>query len=101
MCLIIEEGREAKVATKDISCYKLLDKFDNDYKTFYQGTRIKLGETYLSQISKIVTNSLEMAIEEGLHSFSTLKDAKNFMQTRFRYYDIKGVIVRCIIPKGS
>jgi hypothetical protein len=64
------------------------------YKTPYQETEIKIGETY---ISKLIKNNDR--VEEGLHSFATLKDAKALtiiVSCRYNY-----VIAKCVIPKGS
>ena len=56
------------------------------YQTIYQGFKVKMGETYTSELEKI-----DDSIEKGLHSFETMEDAKY----------LSHVVAKCIIPKGS
>ena len=56
------------------------------YQTIYQGFKVKMGETYTSDLEKISDY-----IEKGLHSFETMEDAKY----------LSHVVAKCIIPKGS
>ena len=56
------------------------------YKTYYQEVEVKIGETYSSTLNKCWDT-----VEQGLHSFGKLEDAKTF--TSF--------VAKCIIPKGS
>ena len=56
------------------------------YRTFYQGFKVKMGETYTSELEKI-----DDTIEKGLHSFETMEVAKSF----------SNIVAKCIIPKGS
>ena len=64
---------------------------NEEYETPYQRTRIKIGETYTSNLIKNITNPLYCKIDIGLHSFKTMEDAKA----------IAPIIAKCIIPKGG
>lgn len=55
--------------------------------TPYRRMPIEIGETYHSQLER---NDGE--VEVGLHSFASAEDAKN---------DGGGIVVKCVIPKGS
>lgn len=57
------------------------------YATLYRRFPIEIGETYTSKLNKYGN-----VVGEGLHSFVNYKDAIN---------DGPGVVVKCIIPKGS
>ena len=58
------------------------------YQTPYQWFKVIIGETYTSKLNKI-----DSIVEEGLHSFATLKDAKARPNS--------SIVAKCIIPKGS
>jgi hypothetical protein len=71
---------------------RVLDSFkDSTILTPYQNVEIKIGETYKSKLIK--NDSL---IEDGIHSFKSLKVAK-----RLASFDENKFVAKCIIPKGS
>jgi hypothetical protein len=59
--------------------------------TPFQDVEIEIGETYKSKLIKYGSS-----IEEGIHSFENLEDAK-----RLSSFDEDRIVVKCIIPKGS
>lgn len=61
------------------------------YVTPYQDFRVEIGNTYTSELKK---NGYE--VNEGLHSFSTLQEARQDGDS-----EGEDVHVECIIPKGS
>ena len=81
----------------DMACHNITIENDLDlkpdciYVTPYRDTIINIGETYKSKLRKFIT-PIGYTIEEGLHSFTRVEDA---------YNDGCGIIVKCIIPKGS
>jgi hypothetical protein len=56
------------------------------YVTYFQEAEVEIGKTYTSKLIKE-----DEEVNEGLHSFGKLEDAKTF--TSF--------VAKCIIPKGS
>lgn len=98
MCLDIKRSDEAIIASEDIICYKAL--LNRGYGlenlvTYYQGSEVKIGETYVSELVKSGSS-----IEIGLHSFAKLNGIKNFRKDSCRSF--KSIFVaECIIPKGS
>lgn len=96
MCLEIKENQKSLIAKKDITCYKLVVvNNDGNLTTLFQKTSVILGNNYNSSIERYYNT-----IEKGIHSFTKLKEAKEFLKiikdetTRVR-------IVKCIIPKDS
>jgi hypothetical protein len=61
------------------------------FLTPYQNVEIKIGETHKSELIKYGPS-----IEEGIHSFKSLKAANYFAS-----FEEKKIIAKCIIPKGS
>lgn len=98
MCLTIsnEFDQIPVVAKEDIFCYKVVEFFDNKYFTYYKGCCVEIGRTYLSTLVKDSWGD----IEEGLHSFTTLNDAKMFLDDE-EPEQKQVAIIKCIIPTGS
>ena len=94
MCLICAGIKET---IDDIICYKVYVSFEGKLVSPYMRfpipnineiTKTRLGKPYGSR----------SYVDEGFHSFATLKDAIN----RAKYwYGYNPIIVRCIIPKDS
>jgi hypothetical protein len=59
--------------------------------TPYRDVEIKIGETYKSKLIKYYS-----LIDEGIHSFENLEDAKFLVS-----FDKNRFVAKCIIPKGS
>ena len=112
MCLILEKDYKAKVAKKDIECYKIFNIFpyentDKLYKSLYRGTKYELGKEYNSgfTFSGIVKHpcndgifqELVPTVEMGLHSYAEIPSYGEY--SRFTLSNL--VCCRCIIPKGS
>lgn len=97
MCLELKNSRiKAKIATKDIVCYKGLIKKDNIYYTPYQNCIIEIGNTYKSNIIKEGNE-----INIGLHSFVTIEDLKPWSVRGMGTWGKLMGYIKCIIPKGS
>lgn len=67
-----------------------VELIDNEYFTEIMTEPIEIGNTYNSELVRI-----KDYVEEGLHSFVNLKDARQ------QYYSNTIIIVECTIPKGS
>jgi hypothetical protein len=99
MCLTIKRNQKAKIAEEDIIVYKQITRIKDHprtYLSFYRKASVILGKTYISGLTKEDYDG----VSEGLHSFEsmerTIEDIKESPE-----YPNQGVIVRCIIPKGS
>jgi hypothetical protein len=104
MCLLIDNDIKPTVAENDIKCYKvvIIKTEDNiKYLTYYREVEVELGETYYSKFTftKSFIYITKLKLEEGLHSFKSLNDAKYFNQNRT--LDEDRIIIECIIPKGA
>lgn len=103
MCLHIELDTKVKIANKDIVCYKVVEKIKN-YKTTssdylftpYRKMEVKIGEEYETYL-----RSYYLEVNEGFHSFVSLKDA--IAEKKYWKYWVthEYEIVKCIIPKGA
>lgn len=93
MCLTIKKGSRKLIAKKDITVYKLVEKFNDGYRTVYQKEPVKIGETYKSKLEKSrVINSVYI----GLHSMADF-DGADYISS----LGVNRLIVECVIPKGS
>ncbi len=96
MCLTLDKHSKRTKAEEDIACYKIVTmSLSGCYYTYYQGIRINIGETYDSYLRKYKSD-FGSKVEEGLHSFKELKDARYFQSLRSWSF-----IIKCVIPKGS
>ena len=105
LLLIFNKKRylKPKVATKDIKVYKILKEIHSNYLTPYMRERINFinGKADLPTVKiKAYKNWLlgEFFVEEGYHSFITLKEAKFNLNFNFRS---NVAIFNAIIPKGT
>lgn len=86
-----------KIAEENIICYKIYI-FRNGFVSPYLRSPIpKLKEKITTELQ----NDGSYLIEKGFHSFINLSDAEGDAKFFSRYYEIKAVISKCIIPKGS
>lgn len=98
MCLELKENVQSKIAERNITCYKFVEKFNhsNDLTTPYKHAVVEIGKTYTSEI-----NQSGLSINKALHSYknksNAVKDAKYFSDNDYR----KTLVVKCRIPKGS
>lgn len=105
MCLYLENNEvNAKIAEKDIKCYKVIKRLDDgSYETPYRNYPIEIGETYESRL--ILDEGYNFPkIEIGLHSFKSLKFCKkNIATLKFLipFNENEYFIAECIIPKGG
>ena len=98
MCLV---DAKIKEITEDIVCYKvyyisLKGELVSPYirslaPNMNEITKTRLGKPY----------GIGSCVDEGFHSFATLKDAIRVSKFLTRHYDCNPIIVRCIIPKDS
>ena len=93
MCFIVErKNREAKEATKDITCFKLVISSlqKEDYFSLFQGFEYTLNKRY--NLSSNLRISIYGTIDDGFHSYS--KKLKGDRSPG-------SILVKCIIPKGA
>ena len=89
MCLNLVKGNNKyKIASEDISVYKLLAYDGEKFLTYFQLSPVEIGRTYVSEFSF----NYDGDVEKGLHSFANPQDALNGQER---------LVCRCIIPKGS
>lgn len=98
MCLIYAGIKET--TKEDMVCYKVYVSFEGKLVSPYMRspmpnmneiTKTRLGKPY----------GIGSCVDEGFHSFATLKDAINESECLARHDDCNPIIVRCIIPKDS
>lgn len=101
MCFYIDPKHpKAKIAKKDIECFKTLDEVEENnvlsYYSPYRYFEYIFGVIYHVNEFNLVGSRIfnTYAIHKGLHSYSTLKRAKRKV---FSY----GVVCKTIIPKGA
>lgn len=102
MCLDIKFNDQSKVASKDITCYKVVrvDKHDNWYAVFWPEYLYKKDEPIVSKLGRHYLPTPR--IEEGMHSVASLFHATILMCVeRNTSPTVKFKVVKCIIPKGS
>jgi hypothetical protein len=93
---------DSQVDLKTLEIDGELVEENTNYITPYQDTNVLLGKTYYSDlrvysykgVQNGVTDVDHHAVDRGLHSFAEKQDA---------FDDIypQGIVVKCIIPKGS
>lgn len=97
MCLVITKRTKAKVAKKDIVCYKIILSTSKDVLvTAYRCKTVCIGETYTSELDR---TSYHM-VEAGLHAFKYLRASRLELKT-WPLYSVTPHIAKCIIPAGS
>ena len=98
MCLMYAGIKET--TKEDMVCYKVYVSFEGKLRSPFRGslapnmnevTKTRLGKPY----------GIGSCVDEGFHSFATLKDAIRVSKFLTRHYDCNPIIVRCIIPKDS
>jgi hypothetical protein len=99
MCFIVHPGyNKVSIALKDIPCWKLFFRIGGGYyRSIVQARLYKLGNLERAKKNLKVIRSLKIkegGIWAGIHSFMEKDTAKN---SGWSY----GVIVECIIPKGT
>lgn len=118
MCLYTK-SLEAKVAKKDIVCYKLLHENiiypskARYYYTPFQEKNIILGQEVKAngELKKGTRRLYQFSsykeynnlVHSGaIHTFATFKGVEEFMLKYASEYDMQNsVVVRCVIPKGT
>ena len=98
MCLTVDkENFKIETAQEDIVCYKVLEKYSGYIISPYCKFLYEIGKEYKTIIEPRLRESC-YEINKGFHSFLTLEDAKDEMESlhcdAFRCF-------RCVIPKGS
>ena len=97
MCLIYAGIKET---IEDIVCYKVYVSFEGKLVSPYMRSPIpNMNEITKTRLEKPYGS--ESCVDEGFHSFATLKDAIRVSKFLTRHYDCNPIIVRCIIPKDS
>ena len=97
MCLMYAGIKET---TEDIVCYKIYVSFEGKLVSPYMRSPIpNMNEITKTRLGK--PYGIGICVNEGFHSFATLKDAINESKCWTRHYDCNPIIVKCIIPKDS
>jgi len=105
--LTIEEAIKLhkKVATKNITVYKVLGIVGNGYQTPYQNYPMDLNTHYYNVGKNKFTFDLsyyKLNVNQGLHAYTSLAKAKlKAMSGYLKCWWPDRVIVKCIIPKKS
>lgn len=99
MCLTINDfKKDARVASKPITVYKILLKKDSGYITPYMNFKVKIGETLKASEDKAPVFFCEIN-GQGVHAYKTLAAAK------FEKIAWAGIGITCItewqIPAGT
>lgn len=94
MCL--SNSGEKKIATHDITCYKVVMTRRNKYYTIYYGKYVKIGGSYRSSIKGYYSYCSCSCITKALHSYSNKRSAISDSA-----YKRGAAVIRCIIPKGA
>ena len=100
MCLVIKSRQEPMIAPTDIECYKIVNLYeDGTYHSHFKTDFVwEFGKTMDSKLHvDIVSHS---HVNEGFHSYQTLKDAKIALSQAIVRF-AKVALAKCIIPKGS
>ena len=120
MCLYLKD-KKSKVATKDITCYKVLVEHEDfgprggitrRYNTPFQEAPAKLGVTLKAyggiELGKLTWAKSAMAegythyVAAGvIHTFKTLRGARKAVNDDNYCFGYQPVIVKCVIPKGT
>lgn len=95
MCL--ENISELKIAKSDLIRYKVVIPCNDYFKTPYARMDIRLNTLYKSRLIVSLEYNKNI-VNEGIHTFKTLKEAKAELNTWSYPVD---TILKCIIPKGS
>lgn len=113
MCFIIDKKhKKEKIASKNIICYKILEMknikikgiFSSPYQKFIYNFKEKTH--YIANTNKLLKIDNQdynnnIIIYNGLHSYSTIKNAELHKNNLSLIYDDKVEIFECIIPKGT
>lgn len=103
MCFYIDPNNSSsKIAETDISCYKVLIKQSHRgagrYGSPFQPADWTLGVVKQDYLDQIPTGRYGGEINNGLHSFSSIKRAGVYTADK-QLYNRK--ILKAVIPKGS
>ena len=97
MCLV---DAKIKKTPKDIVCYKVYVSFEGKLVSPYMRSSMpNMNEIIKTRLGK--PYGIGSCVNEGFHSFATLRDAISDSKYLARYDDCNPIIVRCIIPKDS
>lgn len=104
MCLYLKNDKKI-VAKSDITCYKVVKDWDDMLVTYFQCSQIEIGKTYDSYLKLEMCfdrGGYDFEVNYGIHSFTNLREVKKFVNLKSqRRKQIKIVVVKCVIPKGS
>lgn len=107
MCLTLTKNSEIKVAQENITCYKVMEKWDNTLISPYQSMRYKCGIMRVSETPITLKHGMfGVYIEEGFHSCCNEQEAerlKSALQTHatLHNFDAQYVVVKCLISTGT
>lgn len=100
MCLITT-WKEPLIATRDIECYKVIERGPGHWHTPFMYMRIAPGGCYTTNHFSTVT-ILDKCVESGFHSFFFRADArKEAFRLLQRFPHWKYAFTKCKIPAGS
>lgn len=103
MCLYIKNTHKKNtkgiyipnIATKDVICYKWLDKTEKGFKTPFRNVLVKIPSVMKAKLG-ISRWFGHQRINKGIHAYVKKKE----ISTDLRGED-DAILVKCIIPKGS
>jgi len=110
MCLVLKKDQKAIVAEEDIVVYKMFEKNNTTgaYRSFYKGVAVEFNKEYTSEliVEKFKGMYIYMymdiyCINIGLHAFTSIDDVLDSCNYAPLMSGYTGVLVKCIIPKGS
>ena len=92
MCLLTKQI-EAKIAKKDITCYKVIQQ---NMTSLYYNFRWELNKLYETKIAYSPKKDIN-TVSQAFHSYKSLQDLK------YGYFCSSSpcLMVKCTIPKGS
>lgn len=99
MCLTVDKEKfKIEKAQEDIVVYKVLEKHNGMLLSALRGFVYEIGKEYKT-IMEPRCKGPYYQINEGFHSFLTLKDAENEQRRTLQWDEYR--CFRCMIPKGS
>ena len=99
MCLTLTKNSEIKVAQENITCYKVMEKWNNTLISPYQSMRYKCGIMRVLETPITLKHGMfGVYIEEGFHSCCNEQEAERLKSALQTHVNAQYVVVKCLIP---
>ncbi len=111
MCLILHRFSRRRIASKDITCYKVIRRRGGSFYGWYQlahehvfgelqETTLDYPDYHKHMKGKGILQHMfgVFYINRGFHSFTSIKELKKYVDNMWASNPI---FVECVIPKGS